>query len=761
MEDFNDLIVEQIEKNRLSSFNYDFVINQLEVLNNKSYSEIKSILDSLIASGRVTLTGKAKETTWEDPNAVNKAKEKKEKPKYDKFSDAPKSPYSSNRQSNIDLAYDILNKKDKKSSRKVSRVEGKIQSTSRGYAFLIPNDITIDDIFIAERDLNGAMHNDRVMVVVRETGGRRQEGKVVQILERGFERVVGLLRVVKKIAYVVPDDVKVGKDISIPITKLNGARDGEKVVAKITRFYASKRNPDGEIIEVLGKPNEIDTEVLAILRGYNLYTSFPKHVSASAEELPEMVDKSQYPKRVDLTNNIIFTIDGEDTRDIDDAISIDVKENGNRVLGVHIADVGEYVKKDNVFDKEAFKRGTSVYFPNLVIPMLPRELSNGICSLNERVDRLALSCFMEFDKNANLVDYKICESIINSKRRFTYTKVQAIFEGDREESPELIEALLTMRELARQLAENRVKRGAIEFDIPEVQVGLNELGDVLTLTKREQNESHRLIESFMVVANETIATHFLEKKIPFVYRIHESPDSEKIERLVGMVNSFGVDHSLNVDKCEPKDIQDLLEGIKDKPCAYVLNRIALRCMKKAKYSPDCMGHYGLASPKYCHFTSPIRRYPDLTIHRIIKDYLRGNLHDKNKVMLKDFVALSSIQSSETERNAEAVERDVDDLYRVFYMTHHIGEEFDGIISGVTNFGVFVELDNTVEGMIRLDNLPQDQYEYLEDKFQLKGYKHKFTIGDKLRVRSVRADILAKEIDFELVTQYPSDSQNNG
>lgn len=741
MEELNEIILEQIKLNKLSNLNYDLIINQLEVLNNKPYDVIKNAVDALIASGKLHITG---------ATPVSQMKTKV-KPKYNKSADAPKSPYSS-RQNNIDMAYDILSRKDKKSASKLKRVEGKIQATSKGYAFLIPNDITLEDIFIAERDLNGAMHNDKVVVTVKSTGGRRMEGKVLQVLERGFERVVGLLRIIKKIAYVTPDDVKFGKDISIPLGKLNGASDGEKVVVKITRYYASKRNPDGEIIEVLGKPNDIDTEVLGILRSYNLYNSFPKKVEEVAETLPESVNKYDYPNRKDLTSMITFTIDGEDTRDIDDAISLEINSRGNRVLGVHIADVGEYVKKDNIFDKEAFKRGTSVYFPNLVLPMLPRQLSNGICSLNERVDRLTISCFMEFDKNANVIDYQICESIINSKKRFTYTKVQAIFEGDREEDPQLIEVLLNMRGLAKQLEENRRKRGAIEFNIPEVQVGLNELGDVLTLTKREQNESHKLIESFMVIANETIATHFLSKKIPFVYRIHEKPDSEKVQRLVTMVNNFGVQHKINCETCEPKDIQELLNEIKEKPCEYVLNKIALRCMKKAKYAPECIGHYGLASPKYCHFTSPIRRYPDLTIHRIIKSHLRNELDEKNKIILKEFVTLSSLQSSEKERNAEAVERDVDDLYRAFYMTHHIGEEFDGVISSVTNFGVFVELENTVEGMIRIDSLPQDQYEYFEDRFMLKGYNNKFTIGDKLRVKAVRADILSKEIDFVLVSK---------
>ena len=738
MEQLEDLILKQIQENKLKNLDYDLIISQLTVLNNKPYELIKVTLDKLVSQNRLCL------------KCIKKIqnKERKQRP----IGPAPRSPYSDVGQNNIDIAYEILNKKDKKSKSKIQRVEGKIQGTSKGYAFLIPNDINIEDIFIPERDLNGAMHNDRCVVSVKDFGGRRMEGKVIQVLERGSDRVVGTLRVIKKIAFVAPDDVKFGKDISIPLSKLNNAHDGEKVVVKITRYYASKRNPDGEIIEVLGKPNEIDTEVLAVIRSYNLYDNFPKKVMEAASQLPESINKSDYPNRLDFTNNICFTIDGEDTRDIDDAISLEINSRGNRVLGVHIADVGEYVKKDNVFDREAFKRGTSVYFPNLVLPMLPRELSNGICSLNERVDRLALSCFMEFDKSGNVVDHKICESIINSKKRFTYTEVQSIFDGDRSFAPELIEALLHMRGLAKQLEEKRNARGAIEFNIPEVQVYLNDLGDVLNLEKREHNESHKLIESFMIIANETIASHFVSKNTPFVYRIHEKPDASKIENLLGMLNTFGVSHQINAEEVEPIDIQSVLKEIKDKPCEYVINKIALRCMKKAKYDPECIGHYGIASPKYCHFTSPIRRYPDLTIHRIIKEYLNNEISENRKVILKDFVANASIQSSETERNAESVERDVDDLYRVFYMTHHIGEEFDGVISSVTNFGVFVELDNTVEGMIKIQDLPQDQYEYFEDRFCLKGYKNIFTIGDKVKVKSLRADILSREIDFAYIAK---------
>ncbi len=742
--EIDKILLKQIRANKLGNLDYNLLISQLTVLTNKPHSEIKERVDKMIGKGLLHVKNSENAMKMQTPKS--RVKKNKSLSRDASFV----SPYNDN-SDNVNLAYDILKKKDNKTKSKTKRIEGKIQMTSRGYGFLIPTDITLEDVFIAEKNLGGAMHGDKVIVSILPTGGRREEGKVVQVLERGNERVVGLLQIVKKVAYVKPDDVKFGKDISIPLSKTMGASHGDKVVVKITRYYASKRNPDGEIIEILGKPNEIDTEVMAVIRSYGLYDKFPDKVQTVAKGIPESIDKSKYPHRLDYTNNVTFTIDGEDTRDIDDAISIEINSKGNRVLGVHIADVGEYVTKDSVIDKEAFRRGTSVYFPNMVLPMLPRELSNGICSLNERVDRLALSCFMEFDKNANLVSHKICESIINSKRRFTYTKVQAIFDGDKDENPELIDALLTMRTLAQELEKKRVDRGAIEFNIPEVQVSLNDLGDVLNLTKREHNESHKLIETFMIVANETVATHFEEKKAPFVYRIHEKPEAEKINRLIGMVNGFGVKHEIDdPENAEPKAIQKLLNSIKDEPCEYVLNKIALRCMKKAKYSPDCIGHYGIASPKYCHFTSPIRRYPDLTIHRIIKEYLHGTIDDKKKLMLKEFVNLSSLQSSETERNAEAVERDIDDLYRVFYMTHHLGEEFDGVISGVTNFGIFVELDNTVEGMIRIDSLPQDQYEYFEDRFCLKGYKNKYTIGDKVRVKSLRADILAREIDFELV-----------
>lgn len=722
-------ILKQIEVNKLIDLDYEFIIAQLCVLNNRTFDEMKNALDQLIMDGSVKLKSK----------------------------DAPQMPYANNKPSQdlIDQAEDMLHRKDKKFNSKMKsfKLQGRLQGTKSDFAFLIPFDSSYEDVFIAGNNLNGAINNDTVVVEVKKTKeGRRLEGKVIQILERGNERVVGKIYLSKGNAVVMPDDVKFGKDIVVPIAKVMNAHNGDKVVVKITS-YANKKNPTGEVIEVLGAPNEIETEVKAIIRSYDLYEEFPKKVMEYAETLPDEVDKSKYPTRRDLTDLNCFTIDGEDSRDLDDAVSISKNSDGTYKLGVHIADVGEYVKYNNVLDKEAFKRGTSVYFPNLVLPMLPRKLSNGICSLNENVDRLALSVFMDIDKNGEVKKYDISESIIRSKKRFTYTTVTAILEGNEyecEQNKPFVKDLLLMNELNHILIKMREKRGAIDFDIPEVKITLNELGDVLDVKKAPRDDSHRLIESFMVAANETVATHYKGIKAPFVYRIHETPDSEKMANFIRLATSMGVKTNVNPDNVTPLDLQKILTQVNEMDCKYMLNRICLRSMKKAKYSPDCIGHYGLASVKYCHFTSPIRRYPDLTIHRIIKADLRGELTGKCLTEQRQFVVASSMHSSDREQSAEKVERDVDDLYRVFYMSHHIGEEFEGKISGVTNFGVFVELDNTVEGMVRISDLPRDSYEYDANDFVLKGAKEKFVIGNTIKVKCVRADILAREIDFVLV-----------
>lgn len=725
-------ILNQIEINRLAELDYEFIIAQLCVLNNKPFEDMKQVLDELIVDGSFKL-------------------------KSSNSKDAPEFPYAHKKDNHslVEEAEEMLYRKDKKraSKNKSFKLQGKLQGTKSDFAFLIPFDKSYEDVFIAGNNLNGAIHNDTVVVEVkRENAGKRYEGKVIQILERGNERVVGKIFLSKGNAMVMPDDVKFGKDILVPISKVMNANNGDKVVVKITN-YSNKKNPTGEVVEVLGAPNKIETEVKAIIRSYDLYENFPKKVIEFAEKMPQEIDKSKYSNRRDLTQLNCFTIDGEDSRDLDDAISISKNSDGTYKLGVHIADVGEYVTYNNVLDKEAFKRGTSVYFPNLVLPMLPRELSNGICSLNEGVDRLALSVFMDIDRKGEVKNYEILESIIRSKKRFTYTSVTKILEGDefeREQNKLFVKDLTLMNELSKILIKMRENRGAIDFDIPEVKITLNELGDVLNIEKAPRDDSHRLIESFMIAANETVATHYNKIKAPFVYRIHETPDTEKMANFIRIAVGMGVKTNVNVENVSPLDLQKILTQVNQLDSKYMLNRICLRSMKKAKYSPDCIGHYGIASLKYCHFTSPIRRYPDLTIHRIIKAELRGELTGKLLTDQRHFVVASSMHSSDREQSAEKVERDVDDLYKVFYMTHHVGEEFEGKISGVTNFGIFVELDNTVEGMVRISDLPRDSYEYDENDFVLKGAKEKFVIGNTVKVKCARADILAREVDFVLV-----------
>ncbi len=733
--DIEQKILYQIQNNHLDQYDLDFVIAQVCVLNNRPFDEMKKVVENLIGSGRLKLNVRG-----EQPKTTIK---KDDNNRIDFVVD------------NEQLAYDILDKKDKRKLRKSKKLTGKLQGTSKGYAFLVCDDVNQADVFIAERNLKGALNGDTVAVELIKGKGKREEGKVVQVLERANSSIVGRIVLNKKNAYVTPDDVKFGLDIFVPLNKTMSAHNGDKVVVAIDRYYPSGKSPDGHVVEVLGAPNKIETEVLALIRSYKLYETFPKNVQEFAKTCPKEIDKTKYPNRLDYTSEITFTIDGEDTRDIDDAISLTINKKGNYMLGVHIADVGEYVKRNNPLDKEAFKRGTSVYFPGLVLPMLPRELSNGICSLNERVDRLTLSVFIEYDKkNFERLEYKVCESIINSKKRYTYTEIQKIFDGDAETikaNEKFVPMINNMRVLADALAKQRRKRGAIEFDIPEVQVSLNELGDVLQVTPRENNESHRLIESFMVAANEAIAEKFVKEKVPFVYRIHETPDGEKMQALMDYIGGLGITAKVeNVDKVKPIEIQKIIDGLKDSDYKYVVNRVALRSMRKAKYSPECLGHFGLASTYYCHFTSPIRRYPDLTIHRIIKDSINGRINENEKVNLKQFVLSSSLNSSEREVNAEKVERDVDDLYRVFYMQKHVGEEFEGIISGVTEFGIFVELDNTVEGLVKLEDLPADHYIFDNTMYKLVGNSHSYTIGERVKVKTLRADILSREVDFMLI-----------
>lgn len=720
--DMHDIILHQIINNKLNGTNYDFVIGQLCVLNNKPYLEVKTLIDELIEINELGLNS-ANEIVVEELNEFV-----------------------------IHSGFNKFNKNNNKKNAKSVKADGKIQGTKGSYGFFIPFDTDQEDVFVSSENLNGALNGDVVTVEITK-GKRGKEGRVVRILERGNDKIVGKITLNKNHAFVVSDDVKFGKDIFVPLTKTLNAKQGDKVVVKINKFHTDNKSPEGAVVEVLGQPNTIETEVLSIIRSYNLYETFPKKVNEVANKLPESINKENYKHRLDLTKEQIFTIDGEDARDLDDAISLTENDNGTLTLGVHIADVGEYVKLHSVIDNEAFKRGTSVYFPNLVLPMLPKNLSNGICSLTEMQERLTLSVFITYDHSAKVIDYKFYESIIKSKKRFTYTEVDKILNNE----PEMLEkygsfasTLHKMNELSKRLSSLRDKRGAIDFDIPEVKISLNDLGDVLKVEKRERNDSHRLIESFMIAANEAVAWHFHKNKLPFVYRIHEKPETEKISKFLNFVKTFGITDTFNPENIQPKDIQKIISQITDNDIKYVVNRVCLRSLRKAKYFPECLGHFGLASTYYCHFTSPIRRYPDLTIHRIIKHYLKNQLNDNILTESKHFVNSSSQVSSEREVIAERAERDVDDLYKTFYMQHHLAEEFEGKISSVTAFGIYVELENTVEGLVRLEDLPADKYAFSEEEFMLRGMANSFKIGDRVKVKAVRADIIAREIDFILV-----------
>ncbi len=717
-----DKIISQIRANKLDGSTKEFIIAQLCVLNNKPFADVKKIVDKLVANREITVADNGNQ---QQGNFYNPSVDKKQKSRI------------------------VINQKSKTNPR---RLEGKIQGTRKGYAFLIPADIEQEDVFIAAKDLKGAMHNDKVLIEVFYAGKKR-EGRVLNIIERGNGLIVGKINLDKRNAYVTPDDVKFGRDILVPINRTLGANEGDKVVVKIERFAQGKKSPEGVVTEVLGSPHEIETQILAVLRSFGLFETFPNKVQEYAKTLPTEVVVSKNIPRKDLTKELIFTIDGDDTRDIDDAISLKILDNGNRLLGVHIADVGEYVRWGSTIDNEAFKRGTSVYLPNLVLPMLPRELSNGICSLNPDVVRLALSAEMEINGKGDVVSHKIFESLIKSKKQFTYNEVTKIFKGDKktlEANKIFVDTLLEMNKLAKVLAAKRTRNGALNFDLPEPKFILSETGDVVDVKPRESEDSHKLIESFMIAANETIAKHFFDKKTPFLYRVHEKPDPEKIGNFLRLVRSYGVKAEVDEENIQPKDLQKALDTIANEDYAYGLNRICLRSQKKAKYMPQCLGHFGLASKFYTHFTSPIRRYPDLTIHRIIKDDLRGQMNGKKLTETKQFVVASGYQSSDREVNAEKVEREVDDIYRALYMNHHIGEEFDAIISGVTSFGIFVELENTVEGLVSLADLPYDSYSYNEADFVLKGNKQSYRLGDKVRAKCISVNMETHDINFVLV-----------
>lgn len=626
-------------------------------------------------------------------------------------------------------------------------VKGEFFGTSKGFGF-VKVDGYASDIFIPANKTMNALDGEFVIVKIMSQSNDGVDGEVVKIYHE-LENIVGAVNIVGGNNFLDPDNTKIPFDFPIVKTGLK-LQKNMKVLGKVLR--TDKGKIKCIVTEILGFEDNVKTLELSIIRDHNLFESFPSQVVEEEKKLPKSVSANQKKGRLDLTKEVIFTIDGADAKDLDDAVNIK-KFDTYYELGVHIADVGEYVKQGNVFDEEAFKRGTSVYFPTSVLPMLPKALSNGICSLNEGVERLTLSCIMKVDFSGKVIDYKICESVIKSVARLTYDEVyEALTENKlNEKTKALKKDFVIMRELCDILEENTKNRGALDLEIPEVQFVFDDKGMAVGLTRRERNSAHRLIEDFMVLANETVAHHFNKNQIPFVYRVHEAPTKEKVEGVCDFLKGIGVAFPQIPNDIKPSYFQQILNSVENLNTKDVVNKVVLRSMQKAKYSNKNMGHFGLALVDYCHFTSPIRRYPDLTIHRIIKEYLHknGKLSSSRKDELDEFAFESAEQSSQCERNADYAERDVDDLWKAYLMKDKIGQKFDATISSVTNFGIFVALDNTVEGLIKIEDLPDDTYLFLEKQLKLKGSSHVYSIGDKVKVVLTNVNLQSRNIDFKI------------
>lgn len=634
-------------------------------------------------------------------------------------------------------------------------VIGKLQAHARGFGFLIPDEEGQKDVFIPSTSMNGAMNGDKISVIVtrEDTNTKKREGEVVKILERNTTNIVGVYEDCKNFGFVVSEDTKISKDVFISKKDRNGAKHGDVVTVKLTKWPDEKRKAEGVITEVLGRKGDRGIDILMIIKKLGLPEEFSDKVLNFAEGISEEIDENEYKGRRDLRELKMVTIDGEDAKDLDDAVSIEKLNNGNFKLGVHIADVTNYVKEDNPLDKEALKRATSVYLIDRVVPMLPRKLSNGICSLNPKVDRLTLTCFMEIDNKGKVVAHEIVESVIKTNERMTYTDVTKILKDHDEELINrydyLYEDFKTMEELCHILRRKRTKRGAIDFEITEAKIILNELGKPIEIKPYDREIANRMIEEFMLAANETVAEHMFDTHLPFVYRIHENPDEEKLTRFKEFVYNLGYTVQWT-EEISPKSFQEILEKVKGKNEETVISTLLLRSMMQARYAPECTGHFGLAAEYYCHFTSPIRRYPDLQIHRIIKEYLHGEMGEKRINKLKNIVGYAAKQSSEMERKAQDAEREVDDLKKAEYMQDKIGEEFEGIISSVTSFGLFVELANTIEGLVHITDLDDDYYIFDEAHLSLIGERTKkiYKLGDKVKVECVNVDIANREVFFK-------------
>ena len=640
---------------------------------------------------------------------------------------------------------------------KMNLVLGKLQGNRAGFAFLI-SDREKDDTFIAPQNLNGAMHGDKVIARIIPSSHKKKnkEGEVIRIIERARQEIVGRLDVINNsYGFIIPDNQRVGTDFYIVRKNYKNAKDGEKVVAEIIAWPKNNRSPEAKVKKVLGKEGEPGVDTLAVIHEYKLKTDFPKQVISEAKRV---ANKSINPKnRVDFRDKYTITIDGEDARDFDDAITIE-KKDGNYLLGVHIADVGEYVKKGSIIDKEAFERGTSVYFPDRVLPMLPEVLSNGVCSLNPNVDRFSLSVIMEINKKGEIVNHQIVEGIINSNRRLTYSLVnELVVNKDKDLQKKYSDAMKTLNlssELAKILRASRKERGSIDFDFAESKVIIDQVnGKPVEIKPRKRTFSDSIIEEFMLIANETVAEHFFWLDIPFMYRVHDDPLPEKINDLEKFLQNFDIYlKGVNEGEIHPKELQRAVSQADDRPEEKLINTVILRSLQRAVYSDTCDGHFGLAAKYYTHFTSPIRRYPDLVIHRIIKDYLNKKIDlTEDNEDLDDFVSLAANQATACEKKADEAERSIIDLLKVEYMQRHVSDTYNGIISGVIPSGFFVELPNTVEGFVHVSSLYDDYYIYQEENYRFLGERtgKTYRIGDKVEIEVIKADVKTRKIDFIL------------
>jgi len=642
---------------------------------------------------------------------------------------------------------------------KMNLVKGTLQGNAKGFGFVIPLDRSEQDIYVHANDLHGAMNGDLCLVRVnRKAVGGRLEGEIVRIIQRSNKELVGTFSEGNYYGFVIADDKRIHQDIFIPKAAINGAVEGHKVVVRITKYPEGRMSPEGEVIEILGHKNDPGVDILSIIRKYSLPESFPEDVLAEAEAVPDSVSVEEIEKRRDLRGKRMVTIDGEDAKDLDDAVSVERLANGNYLLGVHIADVTYYIRERSKLDLEAFNRGTSVYLVDRVIPMIPHRLSNGICSLNPQVDRLTMSCEMEISPKGEVVNHQVFTSVIKTDERMTYKDVRRILE---EEPPELMERYKNlvddfrlMRELALILRANRMKRGAIDFDFDEVKIIVDEESKPIEIKKRERSIAEKIIEEFMLIANETVAEHFYWLRVPFLYRIHEDPNPDKLLSFAEFITNFGYVIKGTGNSIHPRAMQNLLKEIEGTPEQTIISTIMLRSMKKARYDAEPLGHFGLSVNYYSHFTSPIRRYPDLQIHRIIREVLEndGRLLPDRQEILQGRMPVVAEHSSERERNAVDAERDTEQLKKAEFMASRIGEEFEGIISSVASFGMFVELDNLVEGMIHVSYLFDDYYYFHEKQYALIGERTGkiFRIGDTVKVRVARVNMDEHTIDFELV-----------